>query len=97
LTFLFQFTKCWGLGLPLWIAPLVGLVVDLSVVGLLLARRFPTMHGVVAGPCAQSSQSLNRHQFLPLDQRWQRQARAAGVNPPPLAGWPTLFLWDGTR
>lgn len=49
LTFLFGFGNCWGLGLrlgvPPWIAPLVGPAVDLSVVGLLLARRFLAMHG----------------------------------------------------
>lgn len=50
LAFLFGFGNCWALGLrlgvPGWIAPLVGPAVDLSVVGLLLARRFLALHGV---------------------------------------------------
>ncbi|MFF5985957.1 hypothetical protein [Prauserella flavalba] len=56
LTFLFGFGNCWGLGLrlgvPPWIAPLVGPAVDLSVVGLLLARRFLAVHGASAAELA---------------------------------------------
>jgi hypothetical protein len=52
--FLFGFGNCWALGIrlgvPGWIAPLVGPAVDLSVVGLLLARRFLALHG--ASPVA---------------------------------------------
>src|SRR5947207_15684012 len=50
LAFAFSFGNVWTLGLrlgvPGWIAPLIGPSVDLSVVGLLVAVRHLTLHGV---------------------------------------------------
>lgn len=53
LAFAFSFGNIWTLarhlGVPAWIAPLVGPAVDLSVAGLLLAVRYLTLRGVE--PC----------------------------------------------
>jgi Protein of unknown function (DUF2637) len=53
LTFAFSFGNVWQLGRRLgiaaWMAPLVGPSVDLSVVGLLVAVRHLSMHGIPSG------------------------------------------------
>jgi Protein of unknown function (DUF2637) len=53
LTFAFSFGNVWQLGRRLgiaaWMAPLVGPSVDLSVVGLLVAVRRLSMHGIPSG------------------------------------------------
>lgn len=50
LAFAFSFGNIWTLarhlGVPAWIAPLVGPAVDLSVAGLLLAVRYLTLRGI---------------------------------------------------
>lgn len=52
LTFLFGFgnvfTLALRLGVPVWVAPLVAPAVDLSVVGLLIAIRSPSLRGAPA-------------------------------------------------
>lgn len=49
LTFTFSFGNVWALGLrlgvPNWIAPLIGPAVDLSVTGLLVGVRYLALHG----------------------------------------------------
>jgi hypothetical protein len=53
LSFLFAFGNVWSLGLrlgvPVYVAPLVAPSVDLSVVGLLIATRFLSVHGASRG------------------------------------------------
>jgi hypothetical protein len=52
LTFTFSFGNVWALGLrlgvPNWIAPLIGPAVDLSVTGLLVGVRYLALHGASA-------------------------------------------------
>ena len=105
--FAFSFGNVWHLallwGLPAPIAPLVGPMLDISVVGLLIAVRHLTLHGipgrrlisarVLMLACAVTTWALNIAQSV-LDRRWGA-AVMDSVAPALLLGWaevgPTLL------
>ncbi|MCX9192000.1 SpdA protein [Carbonactinospora thermoautotrophica] len=70
LAFAFSFGNVWDLatrlGIPAWIAPLVAPMVDLSVLGLLVALRYLSLRGVPAEQTRGAERLLHLCGFLTL-------------------------------
>lgn len=99
LAFGFSFGNIWQLGLRLgvsaWVAPLVGPAVDLSVIGLLVATSYLSLHGVsgrrlVGARCllaASGAATLALNTAEPLARGAYGRAAFDAVGPLLLVGW----------
>src|ERR1700722_15993797 len=92
---------CVSLGIPAWIAWLVGPAVDLTVVGLLSGMRFLSLHGYTDAQLAKPRRMLWAAGALTLALNtagaiWHRQIGTAlvdAVGPVLLIGWCEVGPW----
>ncbi|MFD7165035.1 DUF2637 domain-containing protein [Streptomyces violascens] len=99
LAFVFSFGNVWALalrlGVPAPVAPLIAPMVDLSVVGLLVALRYLSLHGVPASELKAATRLMHLSGLLtlalniaePLVARHYGRAAVDAVAPLLLLGW----------